>query len=74
MRTFLSASPLSENVSWVIPGDRRETRDPFRTLAGTHSGMDPGSALRSARDDRAFAIGLPARLMANAVLEAGGRL
>ncbi len=31
----------------VIPGDRRETRDPFRN----GSGMDPGSALRSARDD-----------------------
>jgi error-prone DNA polymerase len=33
--------------SAVIPGDRRETRDPFRN----RSGMDPGSPLRCVRDD-----------------------
>ncbi len=37
--------------STVIPGDRRETRDPFRSLTGKRSGMDPGSARRSAWDD-----------------------
>ncbi|CAD5267952.1 hypothetical protein BOSE21B_111394 [Bosea sp. 21B] len=28
----------------VVPGDRRETRDPFRNLYRKGSGMDPGSA------------------------------
>ena len=28
----------------VVPGDRRETRDPFRNLNRKGSGMDPGSA------------------------------
>jgi len=28
----------------VIPGDRRETRDPFRNLFRKGSGMGPGSA------------------------------
>lgn len=37
----------------VIPGDRGATRDPFRS----GSGMDPGSSLRYARDDRAFQLG-----------------
>ena len=37
----------------VVPGDQRETRDPFRNLSDKRSGMDPGSLLRSARDDRA---------------------
>jgi hypothetical protein len=37
----------------VVPGDRRETRDPFRNLYRKSSGMDPGSSLRFARDDRA---------------------
>ena len=40
----------------VIPGDRRETRDPFRSLSGKRSGMDPGSALRFARDDGAHFV------------------
>jgi hypothetical protein len=35
----------------VVPGDRRETRDPFRNLFRISSGMDPGSPLRSVRDD-----------------------
>jgi hypothetical protein len=35
----------------VIPGDRRETRDPFLNLYREGSGMDPGSPLRSVRDD-----------------------
>jgi len=29
-------------------------RDPFLSMADLRSGMDPGSALRSARDDGAF--------------------
>lgn len=37
----------------VVPGDQRETRDPFRNLPDKRSGMDPGSSLRFARDDRA---------------------
>jgi hypothetical protein len=35
----------------VVPGDRRETRDPFRNINRERSGMDPGSPLRSVRDD-----------------------
>ncbi len=35
----------------VVPGDRRETRDPFRNLIRKGSGMGPGSPLRSVRDD-----------------------
>ncbi len=35
----------------VIPGDRREARDPCLSLSGRRSGMDPGSSLRSARYD-----------------------
>jgi len=35
----------------VIPGDRRETRDPYLNLFRMRSGMDPGSSLRSVRDD-----------------------
>jgi hypothetical protein len=38
-------------VHAVIPGDRKKTRDPFRNLSGKGSGMDPGSPLRSVRDD-----------------------
>ena len=53
------------STSEVVPGDPsgptfgrpedrlRETRDPFRNLSDERSGMDPGSALRSARDDGA---------------------
>ncbi|MFC5506059.1 MULTISPECIES: error-prone DNA polymerase [Hyphomicrobiales] len=41
-----------EKGSAVIPGDRRETRDPFRNLSNMRSGMDPGSPLRCVRDDR----------------------
>jgi len=37
--------------AWVVPGDRRETRDPFLNLDREGSGMDPGSPLRSVRDD-----------------------
>jgi len=44
--------PLEEKNA-VIPGDRRETRDPFLNLSDTRSGMDPGSSLRFARDDGA---------------------
>ncbi len=35
----------------VVPGDRRETRDPCLNLAWKCSGMDPGSSLRYPRDD-----------------------
>ena len=41
-----------EEGGTVIPGDRRETRDPFRNLSDKGSGMDPGSPLRYVRDDR----------------------
>ncbi|GEM_PF-5956337 len=37
----------------VVPGDQRETRDPFLNFFWKGSGMDPGSSLCSARDDRA---------------------
>ncbi len=37
----------------VVPGDRRETRDSCLNLVRTCSGMDPGSSLRCAQDDRA---------------------
>ena len=37
----------------VVPGDHRETRDPFQNLPQRRSGMDPGSPLRCARDDGA---------------------
>jgi RHH-type proline utilization regulon transcriptional repressor/proline dehydrogenase/delta 1-pyrroline-5-carboxylate dehydrogenase len=48
------SQPLAvRNNTSVIPGDRRETRDPFRNICRRGSGMDPGSALRSARDDGA---------------------
>ena len=42
----------------VIPGDRRETRDPCLNLYRRRSGMDPGSAplTRLVRDDRVFPV------------------
>ena len=42
-------------TSSVIPGDRRETRDPCRSASDEGSGMDPGSAplSRLVRDDSA---------------------
>ena len=51
MRAVTRAKALALIRDVVVPGDRRETRDPFRILAMKGSGMDPGSALRSARDD-----------------------
>ncbi len=35
---------LKSQSSAVIPGDRRETRDPFLNADDNRSGMDPGSA------------------------------
>ncbi|CAH1659954.1 Cobaltochelatase CobN subunit [Hyphomicrobiales bacterium] len=57
------ASPATPNA--VIPGDRRETRDPCLSLTDRRSGMDPGSArlTRLVRDDRAD-VDEEARLMA----------
>ena len=46
----LSSPSLSRAV---VPGDRRETRDPCRSLTEQRSGMGPGSSLRCARDDGA---------------------
>jgi hypothetical protein len=40
-------------ITIVVPGDRRETRDPCLNLAWKCSGMDPGPSLRYARDDHA---------------------
>ncbi|UZF93263.1 error-prone DNA polymerase [Bosea sp. NBC_00550] len=42
--------PLEE-LNIVIPGDRRETRDPCLSVSDEGSDMDPGSSLRFARDD-----------------------
>lgn len=42
----------------VVPGDQRETRDPFLNPPDKRSGMDPGSSLRFARDDRANECGV----------------
>lgn len=42
--------PLEE-LNVVIPGDRRETRDPCLSVSDEGSGMDSGSSLRFARDD-----------------------
>ncbi len=46
-----SCSFVRKSKRRVIPGDRRETRDPCLSLTDKGSGMDPGSALRSGRDD-----------------------
>jgi len=39
------------HLNTVIPGDRKETRDPCLSLTGEGSGMGPGSSLRSGRDE-----------------------
>jgi len=51
MRAVTRAKAPAPIRDAVVPGDRRETPDPFRILTMKGSGMDPGSALRSARDD-----------------------
>ncbi|MCP4563438.1 MAG: cobaltochelatase subunit CobN [Bosea sp.] len=45
------------HLDTVIPGDRRETRDPCLSLTGEGSGMGPGSSLRSGRDDNVVEAG-----------------
>jgi hypothetical protein len=42
------------NNALVVPGDRRETRDLCLSLSDKGSDMDPGSTLRSGRDDTRF--------------------